>query len=275
MASMAVNGKEAADEKNASEAREESRAWVPVSAAERLVEHHAASEEAAIGATMRSNERLSAATSNISMDKIAQESERFLLVAPSQRRNPLLQFIRQVKWKVMGGFAADYQMGPSSSAYFLSLQYHILYPDYIYRRTALRKKKTSLTVLLCLVDIEDSDSPIKKLSKMCFDSDMTMICCWSNEEAARYLEIFKAYHGKSTASIEKPEEKTYLAQVSRVLTLVRSVNKSDVLTLITTFGSIAGIASASVEELLLCPGLGEKKAKAVHAAFHSSISQSQ
>ena len=82
MASMAVSGKETADEKNASEAREGSRAWVPVSAAERLVEHHAASEEAAIGATMRRNESISATTSNISMDKIARVGE-----VPSRRES--------------------------------------------------------------------------------------------------------------------------------------------------------------------------------------------
>ena len=57
----------------------------------------------------------------------------------------------------------------------------------------------------------------------------------------------------------------YLPQLQHCLTTIRSVNKSDVTALITTFGSLAGILNASIEQLALVPGLGHKKVRQAQA----------
>uniref|UniRef100_A0A8C3PH48 Uncharacterized protein n=1 Tax=Calidris pygmaea TaxID=425635 RepID=A0A8C3PH48_9CHAR len=43
------------------------------------------------------------------------------------------------------------------------------------------------------------------------------------------------------------------------LTSVKSVNKTDALSLLTTFGSLAAVVAASREDLSLCPGVGPQK----------------
>jgi len=56
--------------------------------------------------------------------------------------------------------------------------------------------------------------------------------------------------------------------LSDILTVIKSVNKTDVVTLATNFGNFRNIIKASMEELSLCPGLGETKVRRIHEAFH-------
>ena len=67
----------------------------------------------------------------------------------------------------------------------------------------------------------------------------------------------------------------FLPRLSEVLTAVRSVNKSDVATLLGTFGSLNGIANASMEEMALCPGIGEKKVERLYDALHEPFSHAK
>jgi len=55
--------------------------------------------------------------------------------------------------------------------------------------------------------------------------------------------------------------------MTNALTQIKSVNKTDVFTLLTNFGSFKGIVNASIEELAMCPGLGERKCRRIWEAF--------
>lgn len=56
--------------------------------------------------------------------------------------------------------------------------------------------------------------------------------------------------------------------------MVRSVNKSDVLTLASNFGTLKAMCDASASELALCPGLGDKKVARIHEALHEPLERS-
>ena len=60
-----------------------------------------------------------------------------------------------------------------------------------------------------------------------------------------------------------------MSHMNALLTNVRGVNKTDVITLASNFGSLKEIVSAPAESLLACPGLGEKKVKRLREAFTS------
>ena len=103
---------------------------------------------------------------------------------------------------------------------------------------------------------------------MCLINDCTLVLTWSWQEAARYLESFKVYENKPPTSIQEKIDTDYMARLSDVLTSVRSINKTDVSTLAGSFGSLRAIGTASMEELALCPGLGEKKIQRLYHALH-------
>ena len=58
----------------------------------------------------------------------------------------------------------------------------------------------------------------------------------SYEEAAIYLQTYKAYENKSPDSIKERIDKDYTSLLRASLTSVKSVNKTDVTTLRTHFG---------------------------------------
>lgn len=119
-----------------------------------------------------------------------------------------------------------------------------------------------------LVNDENNLPALQELNRIAFMHEYTLIQAWSNIECARYIETFKAYEGKSAASIQERVENEFLPKVTGILTTVRSVNRTDAVTLLDMFGSLRGISRASQEDLLQCPGVGDKKGQRIYEAFH-------
>uniref|UniRef100_A0A8C4NM29 Excision repair cross-complementation group 1 n=1 Tax=Eptatretus burgeri TaxID=7764 RepID=A0A8C4NM29_EPTBU len=140
-----------------------------------------------------------------------------------------------------------------------SLRYHHLNPDYIHERLHKLGPAYDLRVLLVQVDVKDPHRTLKELAKMCVLADCTLILAWSSQEAANYLETYKAYENKPADLLKEKTDDDYLSRVTDCLTTVKSINRTDVLTLVNTFGSLADIIKASKEDLSLCPGLGPQK----------------
>jgi len=62
-------------------------------------------------------------------------------------------------------------------------------------------------------------------------------------------------------------------QVADVLTSIRSINKTDSSYLVSQFGSFQQLVGASVEELSLCNGIGEKKVMRLYDAFNKPFNK--
>ena len=147
-------------------------------------------------------------------------------------------------------------------------RYSLLHPTYLERRIKELRGTWRLRVALCLVDVDDNTQLLVELNKLCVDTEMTLVLAWSELEAARYLETFKVYEHKGAASIKERVDADYLARLNDCLTSIRSVNKTDVVTLSSAFPSLAALMQASHEELSQCAGIGEKKVRRLHDAFH-------
>mmetsp|Transcript_1086 Transcript_1086/g.2158 ORF Transcript_1086/g.2158 Transcript_1086/m.2158 type:complete len:229 (-) Transcript_1086:20-706(-) len=189
-----------------------------------------------------------------------------LVVNPRQKGNPILKFIRNVAW-AYGETLADYMMSESAGCLFLSLRYHQLHPNYLARRLGELRHHFTLRVLLVLVDANEADKPLLEISQQAMRSDFTLLLAWSPQEAARYLETFKAYARKPADMIQGQNDRAFVTQLSEALTTIRPVNKTDVATLHATFGSLSSIMTASREQLSRCPGLGERKVARLLDAF--------
>ncbi|XP_026313103.1 DNA excision repair protein ERCC-1 isoform X2 [Piliocolobus tephrosceles] len=188
-------------------------------------------------------------------------------IPPGVRGNPVLKFVRNVPWE-FGDVIPDYVLGQSTCALFLSLRYHNLHPDYIHGRLQSLGKNFALRVLLIQVDVKDPQQALKELAKMCILADCTLILAWSPEEAGRYLETYKAYEQKPADLLMEKLEQDFVSRVTECLTTVKSVNKTDSQTLLTTFGSLEQLIAASREDLALCPGLGPQKARRLFDVLH-------
>lgn len=194
-----------------------------------------------------------------------------IVVSQRQKGNRLLQFIRNVPWEY-GDIIPDFVVGETACVLYLSIRYQMLQPTYLQKRIDLVRKLYNTHIVLCHVDVEESSNPLEEVTRVAFANNWTLICAWSFEEVARYLETFKAYEHKSADLIkEKVDTSDQKAQLANVLGGIKRVDKRDFKTLATTFGSFTNIATATMEEIALCHGLGPTKVKRLWHAFNDPI----
>ncbi|KAL5768469.1 hypothetical protein ACOSP7_015015 [Xanthoceras sorbifolium] len=217
--------------------------------------------------TSSQNSASNVVVASTSLQSQSNQNRNAILVSHRQKGNPLLKHIRNVRW-VFADVVCDYLLGQNSCALYLSLRYHLLHPDYLYYRIRELQKNFKLRVVLCHVDVEDVVKPLLEVTKTAMLHDCTLLCAWSLEECGRYLETIKIYENKPADLIQGQMDTDYLSRLTHALTTVRHVNKTDVVTLGSTFGSLSHIMDASMEDLARCPGIGERKVKRLHDTFH-------
>ncbi|KAH6678500.1 putative mating-type switching protein swi10 [Halenospora varia] len=183
-----------------------------------------------------------------------------ILVSPRQKGNPILTNLRSFAWEY-SDIPADYVLGLTTCALFLSLKYHRLHPEYIYNRIKNLQGKYNLRVLLTMVDIGNHEDSIKELSKTSMVNNVTVILCWSAAEAARYLELYKSYEHANAGAIRGTESKGYTEKMVDFVTVPRGINKTDAVSLVSAFGSIKAAVNARPEEIAVISGWGEKKVR--------------
>jgi DNA excision repair protein ERCC-1 len=154
---------------------------------------------------------------------------------------------------------ADFVLGATTCALFLSLKYHRLHPEYIYNRIRGLQGKYNLRLLLVMVDIENHEESLKELSKTSLINNVTIILSWSAAEAGRWLELYKTYEHAPPTAIRAQQSKGDGDRVIDFITTPRSINKTDAVALVSNFGSVRTAVNATPEEVLLLPGWGEKK----------------
>ncbi|KAL8721366.1 MAG: hypothetical protein Q9225_001945 [Loekoesia sp. 1 TL-2023] len=181
-----------------------------------------------------------------------------ILVSPRQKGNPILNNVRSLPWEY-SDIPTDFVLGATTCALFLSLKYHRLHPEYIYNRIRNLGHKYNLRILLTMVDIQNHEEPLKELSKTSMVNNLTLILCWSAQEAGRYLELYKSYEHASPTSIKAHQSTTYRDKLVEFITTPRSINTTDATSLISAFGSIRAAVNARPEEIGIIPGWGEKK----------------
>ena len=112
-----------------------------------------------------------------------------------------------------------------------------------------------------MVDIGNHEDSLKELSKTSMVNDVTIILCWSAAEAARYLELYKSYEHANANAIRGTESKGYTEKMVDFVTVPRSINKTDAVSLVGAFGSVQAAVNARPEEIAVVGGWGEKKVR--------------
>lgn len=181
-----------------------------------------------------------------------------ILVSPRQKGNPILNNVKSTAWEY-SDIPADYVLGATTCALFLSLKYHRLHPEYIYNRIRDLKGQYDLRIVLTMVDVENHEDSLRELSKTSLVNNVTIMLCWSAQEAGRYLELFKTFEHAAPTSIRAKQSSTYSENMVEFITVPRGINKTDAVGLVSNFGSIRTAINAGPEEIGLIAGWGDKK----------------
>jgi DNA excision repair protein ERCC-1 len=222
----------------------------------------------AIGGAVNGNSSIGAvAEHHLMMDA----QPHLLYVSTRQRGNSLLKYVRNVPW-AYSQMVPDYVWSATRCALFLSVKYHGLHPNYIRSRIGELGSDFVCRVLLVLVDVQDSANLLLQLNALAVRHSLTLLLAWSDEEAARYLETFKAMDGKDASLIQRQLKSTFCEQAIDVLTECGAVNKTDAGQLLSQFGTLRSLVVASQDELGLVVGMGPVKVQRLHDAFHKPFS---
>jgi len=193
-----------------------------------------------------------------------------IMVNPKQRGNPLLKFIRKVPWEY-SEVVPDYVMGTFTCALFLSIRYHNLHPDYIHERLKELRREYALRVLLVQIDVADPYPILRSLTHIALLAELTVMPTNSAEESGRILENYKLYENKPPEMIKEQNDTELMQQVISALTTIRSVNKTDAMTLLKVFGSLNHLLKADLDTISICPGIGPKKAQLVYLSLRENF----
>lgn len=204
-------------------------------------------------------------------------------VAQSQKGNPLLesQQMKITSWAYNNQILLDYYINATLQVLFLSLKYHKLRPEYVWRRierlnggssTERLENDQALRVLLVVVDIDLPQEAIRSLLGICIKHDLSMVVAWSFEEAGNYIAYFKQNEmarSRVESSIQGLRKDDYNSNITSTLTTVRAVNKTDVVNLLANCKSFKNVVLQALEgdDLANIQGLGERKLHNLKAVF--------
>lgn len=206
-------------------------------------------------------------------------------VANSQKGNPLLESpsMKLTPWAYNSQILLDYYINATLQVLFLSLKYHKLRPEYVWRRIEKMKggslmveerqeNDELLRVLLVVVDIDSPQDAIRSLLSICIKHDLSIVVAWLFEEAGNYIAYFKQNEmarSKIDSSIQGLKKEDYNSTIVSSLTTVRAVNKTDVANLLANCKSFKSIVKMATEldGLSHIQGLGERKLMNLRAAF--------
>eukprot|EP00033_Pygsuia_biforma_P000117 GCRY01000147.1.p1 GENE.GCRY01000147.1~~GCRY01000147.1.p1 ORF type:complete len:258 (-),score=24.04 GCRY01000147.1:1086-1859(-) len=195
-----------------------------------------------------------------------------IAVSFRQKGNPLLKHIRNVPIEFNKDILVDYEVAPTCGIFFLSLKYHQLHRSYIESRFSSLEDRYSKRILVVLVDVINPADLLRELNINCIRWDAQLILSWSMLEAARYIESFKLCQNTPSTILHGPtKDQTVSESISHVLTAVRGVSKNDAIKLVQAFSSFQKLCGASVEEMLLVPGIGEAKARRIYEVLHTQF----
>lgn len=193
-------------------------------------------------------------------------------------KNPdhsILRCVRNVTYDHMPEITPDFILNQHTCAIYSSISYHLLHPVILKGKMKAIGRDFRVRICLVYVDHTDCEKALLELNKVCFTNEFTLVLAWSYLEVARYLETFKCYESKSTDSIKERVETAFAPTLTNVLTSIRSINKTDVTTLMQNFDNFKGICAAEEHHLILCPGIGEKKVKRLHQILHQPLHKKQ
>lgn len=190
-----------------------------------------------------------------------------VIVSARQKGNPLLKHIRNVPWEY-GDIEPDYIMGQNTCALYLSLRYYNLFPNYIHQRLRSLGKSFEVRILLVQVDASDPHPALRELSQISLMAECTLMLAWSAEEAGRHIETYKVFESKSADLLMEKSEDDIFGKLVDSLSSVKSINRPDAVTLLTSFGTLEKISKASKEELSFHPGMGMQKASRLYEVLH-------
>jgi DNA excision repair protein ERCC-1 len=111
-----------------------------------------------------------------------------LSISLRQQGNPMIPTLQSnSEVTFIDSSVADFMIGKDLAVLFLTLKYHRQHPDYLTERLRGFRGSFPVRLLLFLVNDENPDRVISRLTSIGFANNLNLILAFTYEEAARWL----------------------------------------------------------------------------------------
>ena len=179
-------------------------------------------------------------------------------VSKGQQGNVLLRHFKNRRW-TFAETDPDFVIGERACVVFVSLKYHLLQPEYVKARIS-ELQCFDICIVLCLIDAEDVFATLHGINRAAGMGACPLVCAWSAEEAARYVEFFFSCGSVAQEEGEAVVSADYISNLFHFLGSVHGMKNIDSAALCAHFGTLTSVLRTSMKEMLGCPGFGKMKA---------------
>lgn len=222
-----------------------------------------------------------------------------ILANSNQSKNPLIKNLQNVRVVFNDSISpAHFLLYDSCCAIFLSLKYHVIHPNYIYDRINDLQNRYQLKLLLVMIDHVIYEKSLKELTIVAIRTNFTLLPAWTYEEAAHHIENYRlnsdstpdiimgrmngtnrtGQSSSESGTLKKndPSSNNSLRQnLVETLTTIKSVNRTDAVTLLSAFETFDSLIRANTDELTVCSGISMLKARRLHSTFNKPFIRSK
>lgn len=124
------------------------------------------------------------------------------------------------------------------------------------------------------------DALLKELTILSIRTNFTLLICWNYDEAAKHIENYRLNIDKSAEIImgknfntNQTNNAVNQQSLTDALTSIKGINRTDAVTLLSTFETFENLVNANSDEISLCPGISMVKAERLHAIFNKPFIQ--
>jgi DNA excision repair protein ERCC-1 len=152
---------------------------------------------------------------------------------------------------------ADFTIGKDLAVLFLTLKYHRQHPDYLSKRLIDFRGSFSVRLLLFLVNDENPDRIVSRMTSVMFANNMNLILAFTYEEAARWLLTLYNTQDSGLDDLRAMNE-TQLETATDAFHAI-GLSKREAEGLLKGFPTVADVLLAPREEIARVGAVSERK----------------
>jgi DNA excision repair protein ERCC-1 len=180
-----------------------------------------------------------------------------LTISKRQEKNPLIPLLSVAQSEWSDTTVADYSIGRDIAVLFLTLKYHRLHPEYLSTRIRDFRGSFPVRILLFLINDENPDQIISKLTVLSIANNMNLMLAFDYEEAARWIISLYTTQDAPVDDLKASNETMHEIAVDSLNAL--GTSKKEAESLLTELPSLGEIICSSKETLRKSCVLSDKK----------------
>jgi DNA excision repair protein ERCC-1 len=193
-----------------------------------------------------------------------------LSVSHRQQGNPMIPALESgAEVTFVDSSVADFMIGKDLAVLFLTLKYHRQHPDYLTERLRGFRGSFPVRILLFLVNDDNPDRIISRLTSVTFANNMNFIPAFTYEEAARWLLTLYNTQESGVDDLKAMNESQVETATDALHALGLSRREAEALLM--GFPTVADVIMAPKEAIAKGSTLNEKKIDSLYAMFNGEL----